>query len=172
MLGFALCTDDDVSALLPTACTARLATSSNLADLLFTPCDWQDLPIRTPDSLERVVDAFLDRPVNDWSAREAHFQVLVDGLAAARASAQLDAGVFLSVLSTDPCEPMSRLEENALPRLNGPDIVRRWNQWRVEGAQARLLKLQATPSPHSYEVQDSIGLLRAEVQRLRALLDS
>ena len=90
------------------------------------PGDWPDLDVRAHDAFERIVDVFLQRsPDNLWT-READFNLLVDGLAAARATGKVAESVFLTVMSSDPCEHMSNLEERALPLLNPPHIVRRW----------------------------------------------
>jgi|GEM_PF-2251495 len=172
LVGFALCTDDDVSCLLPAGCTVSVASASEDPDILFMPCDWPDLDVRTHDAFERIVDVFLQRsPDNLWT-READFNLVVDGLAAARATGKVEESVFLTVMSSDPCEHMSNLEERALPLLNPPHIVRRWYQWRFDIARSYLLELRSRPAPLSYADQDQIERCQSDLQRFHALLNS
>jgi hypothetical protein len=173
LVAFALCTDDAVSALMPIGCTASSVSASPFPDLRFMPCEWLETGHREPAAFQIVVDAFHQRPADGWGpASDADFQVLVEGLAAARATGDVDDRVFLTVLAMDPSSHMEEMEEVALPLLNSQLLIREWRQWRLGEARSHLLSLRARPAPLTYAVQDSIERLQLEVQRFEALLRS
>ncbi len=177
ILGFALCTDDDVSSFFHVGCTASFARISVVPEVRFLPNEWLQNGDREAVALQIASREFQQtsrRPEGDgWgAARDDDFKMLVAGLAAARATGAIDAAVFLTVMSTDPCDYMLNLEEALLPLLNPPHIMREWRQWRLDDAQDALKRLHAKPRPRSYAEQDRIERLRADVRRFRALLET
>ena len=128
LAGLALCTDDDLCTLCPMAVSAEDVERSPHQDLLFQPTEWQ---IDVEYKEVREVDLELQRRSEETSSFPTYvdetFAALVSALHRARASGLVEAGVFLTVLSTDPSEKLSLLEDEAVRVLNVPTLAAaRW----------------------------------------------
>jgi len=177
LLTFALCTDDDVSGVFHVGCTLQFARTSEFPDVRFQPTDFAQTGQCSPEALDMASEEFQRddrRPKGPgWAqARDDDFNAMAEGLAAARATGKIPDSVFMTVMSTDPGDHMSSLEENWLPRLNAPEVLRLWRQWRLDCARSWLSGLQAKREPLSYGDEYRIECLRLEVQRFEALLKS
>jgi hypothetical protein len=174
---FALCTDDGVTTLFHVGCTEGFLRAGGRPELRFLPNDWTQTGGSDPSALRAVGDHFRQRPQNleddAWCAvRDADFEILVAGLAAARSTYDRHGSIFFTVMSTDPSDHLLELEEHSLRVLNPPHLVKEWRQWRLRDAQDYLLELLARPEPRTYAEQDSIERLRAEALRFQSLLEA
>lgn len=175
LVGFALCTDDDVSSLFHVGCTIRYVDASEEVDVRFNPNDWQQTGNISPIALDLVSRHFNERPAeptpDQWrTARDSNFGVLVEGLLRARRDSPPGNSVFLTVCSTDPSNHMEALEEAAILLLNPPDLVRKWWEWRLHGASRWRSELRSTVAPLTYAEQDLLERLDVEVKKFETLL--
>lgn len=172
LVGFALCTDDDVITLYHVGCTRSFAGSHHdVPDVGFAPTEWtQDAGVK-PVAFDAVCQHLDARPMPPgskfWGPElEQDFEAMVAGLARARADASLDQEVFVWVTSTDPGPAMVELAEKALPRLNSPAVVRRRRESILAGMQHHLATVCARPEPRSYAEEDSIRSLTIRIAEL------
>lgn len=172
LVGFALLTDDDLSGVFHAACTAQFAKSSEEDGIQFMPNDWNQGSKREPPGLVQA-EQYLQaqqalgkrhHPIAD------DFRAMVAGVAAARVEASVDDGVFFTVGSTDPSDPMERLEEEALVRLNSQQTMAAWHRWNIRESRAWLDRLESKSPPLSYADEHIIQMLRADIARREALL--
>lgn len=176
LIGFALCTDDDLAGVFHVGCTQKCESESHEPGVRYLPNEWTQSSDVEPDALARV-QAHLQQTwrapsVQDWDTkRDEHFEALVEGLVAARHELGLDGSVFLTVISTDPSDHLERLEEAALPRLNGPEVMRQWLRWRLEGTTEWLSTILQKKPPLSWADDDLIHRLREETKHLESLLE-
>lgn len=124
LMGYALCTDDGLETLLHQAITQEALQASGDPDLLFMPTDWPFEP--DPEAFDDADEKLRSRALcaGDLQVHvERSFSLLTLALAELRNDQFFAPGVFLKVLSTDPSEYLERLEDQAVERLNGRDVV-------------------------------------------------
>lgn len=115
LLGFALCTDDDMWTLYAAATT--LEALANPGER-FMPVDW---PYEQSVQFDRAAALLKNRPAG--SDYRVYFQSLTKALSRMRAKAMFDPDTFLIALSTDPGARQRRLAREALLELNSQAIA-------------------------------------------------
>lgn len=128
LLGFALCTDDDVRTLYHVACTKQWAKDNGDPDVGYLYTEWT-LSAKSGafKSLGHEMDSLADikYPTDaEWeNARDERFEALARGLLECRQDGVFDATTFLCVGSTDPSSHMKQLAVHAVERLNPAEIA-------------------------------------------------
>jgi len=130
LVGYALCTDDDLSSLLFRAITAEAMAASNVEDVLWQPTEW---PYNDGDdafaSLSEELFAAAGSARNQRTHVSKNYRCLVDSLGECRSEGVFGEEVFLSALSTDPSEYMERMEDRWAARINAAQVAAERKKW-------------------------------------------
>jgi hypothetical protein len=168
LVGYALCTDDEVCTLFEVACTAEQDS------VRFSPVEWtlraaQDDLQAASELLARRAE--LDGEDDHHTQSDRAFACLVDALAAVRARGLFPDDVYLSVLGTDPHPEMEAKEHASVLRLNSPAVIRAWRERRLAEARSVLATLSTIPDK-TYAMLDHEQTLRETIEQLtRELAD-
>ena len=123
LAGYALLTDDDVTTLTSAAVTEEALALDASGDLLFCPTDWPYQQESASFALASQTLRATDRGDASRKRADLAFATLVQALVDLRAEGLFSAGVFLSVLSTDPSPHLEELERSSVQRLNQHDLI-------------------------------------------------
>jgi hypothetical protein len=128
LLGFALCTDDDVRTLYHVACTRQWARERRDPGIGYLYTEWTQTAKADPfRSLSQEIDrrASIEHPTDtEWEvARDERFEALTLGLLECRGAGVFDAATFLCVGSTAPSKHMKQLAIRAVERLNSAELA-------------------------------------------------
>lgn len=169
LLGYALCTDDEVCGVYDAACTEKQFPGLESPEARDLPVEWTEVP--WPDELKaasRLLQkrAQLDGQGDSHTQIDRAFDCLVAAMLKARSLGLFDGGVFLTVCSTDPCKEMESAADAATRRLNPPELVRAWLRARLETARSVLASIEANSAPRSFDMQDFLKRLKQEIGEL------
>ena len=134
--GYAIVTDDDLSALGYFASTIEYTAQQAEAFVRFEPVDWD-----YNDGVEAFDDPRALLVANYAAADtvdlfrfhvDTSFAALVEALRELKAEGLFRDDTFLTVISTDPSDHLEMLECHAVRSLNAPELIRQWEQCRAE----------------------------------------
>ena len=135
--GFALVTDDGLETLGYFANSEEFTAQNGEGNVRFEPVEWLYCEGDSGFAQARSILTSMARTAGANGVFAEHvraaFGVLVDSLIAARAEGLFRQEVFLTVISTDPSDELVRLENQAVPQLNSPELVEAWQVARAAG---------------------------------------
>ena len=130
LIGFALCTDDDVMSIYHVVCTKNWVNEHepDYPDIRYLAVEWEqsaseELFNEAQDLVAMLAE--INYPTdNEWArARDLRFVALVSALEACRVSGIFSPNTLLTVGSTDPSQYFQWLEMKAVEWLNEETIV-------------------------------------------------
>jgi hypothetical protein len=129
LVGFALCTDDDLRSLSAVGCTREFLAGHD-PTWLFHPTEWPDDAGDCLGEAGRILWTRADAcdQVTSGQHVERSFACLVAALKRLRSDAAVDDDVFLVALSTDAGERLTALEDAAVRELNPAEFHSRWRR--------------------------------------------
>jgi len=134
--GYAIITDDDLSAIGYCASTNEYTNRQAEAYVRFEPVDWDyNDGVEAFDDPRTLLRANYDATTTDDLFRshvDTSFATLVAALRELKAEGLFGDEVFLTVISTDPSAHLEMLECHAVRTLNTPELVRQWEHSREE----------------------------------------
>lgn len=115
LIGFALCTDDDLWTLYAAATTHEAGLTP---EEQFVPVDW---PYEESSPFREASGLLKNRPIG--SDYDAYFRTITRALQRMRDQSVFAPTTFLAVLSTDPGPIQRRLAREAILTLNSPEVA-------------------------------------------------
>ncbi len=127
LLGYALCTDDDVVGVYHVACTEDWVDErkEHYKEIGYISVEWEQSGDDTLfDSSNKIIRNHYDTVKENFpTRRDARFECCVSALEKARAEGVFENYTHLSVGSTDPCDHLEFLETKGIDRMNPPKLA-------------------------------------------------